>query len=149
MNTSNAAPATPSSGLATDYSPNPPPPTNTSATPFVIDVRNAVDLTGTANLNYNPSTPGIPSPSYLMMNIMGTGTALNLAGQAQLNGTINVPNGDAELGGSGSTGTLFGSILAKEINDHGGYPVHYDLSAKTLSGQMFSAEVVSVTRPKY
>lgn len=149
LNTSNAAPATPSAGAASDYSPNPPAPTNSSATPFVIDVSNAVDMTGMASMNYNPSTPGVPSPSYLVMNVMGTGTSLSLSGQAQLSGTINVPNGTASLGGSGSSGTLFGSILAKNINDHGGYPVHYDISARTLSGQLFSAQVVSVTRPKF
>lgn len=146
LNTSHQAPATP---IATnDYSANPPAPTSATATAFVIDVRNSVDMTGQSTMNYNSATPGIPSPSYLMMNVMGTGNALNLSGQARLSGTINVPNGDADLGGSGSSGAFFGSILGKNIRDHGNYPVHYDLSAKTLSGQMFTAQVVSVTRPK-
>lgn len=149
FNTSNAAPATPSGGGAGAYSPNPAPPTNATATPFVIHVKNAVDLTGQASMNYNSATPGVPSPSYLMMNIMGTGTALNLAGQARLSGTMVVPNGTADVGGSGSSGTFFGSILANNVNVKGNYPVHYDLSAKTLSGQLFTAQVVSVTRPKY
>jgi hypothetical protein len=148
LNTSYTAPATPSAGGASAYDPNPPVPTSATATPFVIHVRNAVDLGGTSSMNYNPSTPGIPSPSYLMMNVLGSGTALTLSGQAQLSATINVPNGTASLGGSGSTGALFGSILAKSIDDHGSYPVHYDISAKTLSGQLFTAQVVSVTRPK-
>ncbi len=149
LNTSNTAPATPIAGGAGAYSPDAPAPTNATATPFVIHVQNAVDMTGQASMNYNPATPGIPSPSYLMMNIMGTGTALDLAGQAKLSATLNVPNGEASLGGAGASGTLFGSILANSITDHGGYPVHYDLSAKTLSGQMFTAQVVSVTRPKF
>jgi Tfp pilus assembly protein PilX len=149
LNTSYAAPPTPSSGGAGAYSPNPPPPTNATATPFVIHVRHAVDLGGTATLNYNPATPGIPSPSYLMMNVLGTGAALTLSGQAQLGATLNVPNGTASLGGSGSSGAMFGSILAKNIEDRGNYPVHYDLSARSLSGQLFTAQVVSVTRPKF
>jgi Tfp pilus assembly protein PilX len=148
INTSNQAPTTPSPGPP-DYDPKAPAPTNSTATAFVIDVRNSVSLTGTANMNYNPSTPGIPSPNYLMMNIMGTGTALSLSGQARLAGMINVPNGDASLGGGGSTGTFFGAILANNITDHGNYPVHYDLNMKTQSGQMFTAQVVSVTRPKF
>jgi len=148
INTSNQAPATPFPGPP-DYNPNPPPPTTATATAFVIDVRNSVDMTGQANMNYNPTTPGIPSPNYLMMNIMGTGDALNLAGQARLAGMINVPNGNADLGGSGSSGTFFGSILANNIRDHGNYPVHYDLNMKTQSGKMFTAQVVSVTRPKF
>jgi hypothetical protein len=148
LNTSYAAPATPNSGGASAYSSDPPVPTSATATPFVIDVRNAVDLGGTSSMNYNSATPGVPSPSYLMMNILGTGTALSLSGQAQLSGTLNVPHGTATLGGAGSSGALFGSILAKSIDDHGHYPVHYDISAKTLSGQLFTAQVVSVTRPK-
>ena len=148
LHTSYAAPATPSAGGAGAYTPDPPVPTSATAAPFVIHVRNAVDLGGTSSMNYNPSTPGIPSPSYLMMNVLGSGAALTLSGQAQLSATINVPNGTASLGGSGSSGALFGSILAKNIDDHGNYPVHYDISAKTLSGQMFTAQVVSVTRPK-
>jgi hypothetical protein len=148
LNTSHAAPATPSGGGVSAYTPNAPPPTNTTATPFVIHVRMAVDLGGTSTMNYNSATPGIPSPSYLMMNVLGTGAALTLSGQAQLSATINVPNGTASLGGSGSGGAMFGSILAKNVDDHGNYPVHYDISARSLSGQMFNAQVVSVTRPK-
>ena len=151
INTSYQAPAEPGSGpigSTPSYSPTPPSPTSANATALVIDVRNSIDMTGQANMNYNPSTPGVPSPDYLRMNVMGTGTAVSLAGQAQLSAMISAPNGDASLGGSGSSGTFFGSILANNINDHGGYPVHYDLSSRTESGQMFTAQVVSVTRPK-
>ncbi len=135
-------------GSTPSYSPTPPSPTSANATAFVIDVRNSIDMTGQANMNYNPSSPGVPSPDYLRMNVMGTGTAVNLAGQAQLSAMINAPNGDASLGGAGSSGTFFGAILASNINDHGGYPVHYDLNSRTVSGQLFTAQVVSVTRPK-
>jgi Tfp pilus assembly protein PilX len=151
INTSYQAPSEPGSGPDTStpsFSDTPPAPTSSTATPFVIDVKGSVNMGGQSNMNYNSSTPGIPSPSYLTMNIMGTGTALSLSGQSQLGAVINIPNGDASLGGSGSSGTLFGSILANNINDHGNYPLHYDLSMRTISGQMFTAQVVSVTRPK-
>lgn len=151
INATYAAPSEPGSGpsgTTPDFSATPPAPTSATATPFVIDVKGAVSMTGQANMNFNSTTPGIPSPNYLTMNIMGTGTALSLSGQSQLGAVINIPNGDASVGGSGSTGSLFGSILANNINDHGNYPLHYDLSMRTISGQMFTAQVVSVTRPK-
>jgi hypothetical protein len=151
INTTYQAPDEPGSGpiaSTPSYSPTPPSPTSANATAFVFDVRNSIDLTGQANLNYNPSSPGVPSPDYLRMNVMGTGTAVSLSGQAQLSAMINAPNGDASLGGAGSSGTFFGAILANNINDHGGYPVHYDLNSRTVSGQLFTAQIVSVTRPK-
>ena len=111
---------------------------------------NAVDIGGgTANLNYNSTSPGVPSPAYMTLNIMGTGSALNLSGQADLAGTVNVPNGNADLGGSGASGIFFGSILANNISDHGNYPIHYDLAARNASGQMFVPQIVSMTRPKF
>jgi len=147
VNTSNQAPATPATG---SYDPNPPAPTAATASAFVIDVAGSVDLSGGhVIMNYNSLTPGIPSPDYLVMNIMGTGTALNIGGQAQVAGMINIPNGNASLTGSGGNGSFFGAILANSITDSGGYPVHYDLNSRTISGQMFTAQVVSVTRPKY
>ena len=152
INTSYQAPDEPGSGPSgstASYSPNPPPPTNANATAFVIDVRNSIDMGGQSNMNYNPATPGVPSPDYLRMNVMGTGTAVSLSGQAQLSAMISAPNGDADLAGSGSGGAFFGSILANNITDHGNYPVHYDLNMRTVSGQLFTAQVVSVTRPKY
>jgi hypothetical protein len=85
----------------------------------------------------------------MTLNVMGTGTAVNLAGQAQLSGTVNAPNGDASLGGSGASGTFFGSIVANNIADKGNYPLHYDLAAKNMSGQIFVPQVVSMTRPKF
>ena len=150
INTSNVGPSFPTGGAAMNYSPSPsPPPSNTAAPAFVMDVFTSVSLGGQTNLNYNAATPGVPSPMFLTVNIMGTGTALSMKGQAQLDGTINIPNGDASLGGSGASGAMFGSILAKNIDDGGNYPVHYDVSAKSLSGQLFISQVVSVTRPKY
>jgi hypothetical protein len=71
-----------------------------------------------------------------------------LKGQAQLAGIISIPNGDATLGGSGAAGAFFGAILAENVTDGGNYPVHYDLAMQTVSGQLFQAQVLSVTRPK-
>ena len=148
INTSYAAPTYPAAASNT-FNPNSLAPTAATATPLVLDIKNDLSIVGgTANMNYNASTPGIPSPSYLTINIQGTGTALSLKGQAQLNGMINVPNGDATLGGSGASGAFFGAILAKNVTDGGNYPVHYDLAMQKVSGQMFQAQILSVTRPK-
>jgi Tfp pilus assembly protein PilX len=62
INTSYAAPATPIGGGNT-FDPNSPAPTSATATPFVLDIANDLSIVGgAANMNYNPSTPGIPSP---------------------------------------------------------------------------------------
>ncbi len=150
FNTSNVGPTYPTGSGAMNYTPNPSPPLSDANAPgFVMDVYTSVTIGGQSNLNCNPATPGIPSPMFLTINIEGTGTALTLQGQGELNGTINIPNGNASLGGGGSTGVMFGSILAKNISNGGHYPVHYDISASRISGQLFTAQVVSVTRPKY
>ncbi len=119
----------------------------------VFDVGNNVAIGGQGNLNYNPATPGTPSPDLLRMNILGpAGTSgsctLDLTGQAQLGAIISVPNGNACLSGSGSGGVFFGAILANSLTDSGNYAVHYDLSARTQSGKLFPIQLVSVTRPK-
>jgi Tfp pilus assembly protein PilX len=148
IRTSNQAPAYPPAADNT-YTPMAPAPTPTTASAFVLDVAGNVNMGGTSSMNYNPATPGVPSPAYLTMNVMGTGSpALDLTGQSQLAGMITVPNGDVRLAGSGTGGTFFGSILANNITDNGNYPVHYDLSMKNMSGQLYKAQVVSVTRPK-
>jgi hypothetical protein len=150
LNTSNVGPSFPAVGGT--FNPNPVPSpvlSNTAAPAFVMDVFSTVNLGGQANLNVNPLTPGVPSPMFLTLNIEGTGTALSMTGQALIDGTINIPNGDASLGGSGASGALYGSILAQNISDGGNYPVHYDIAAKNLSGQVFTTQVVSSTRPTY
>ncbi len=150
FNTSNVGPTFPTGNTPMIFTPNPSPALSDANAPgFVMDVYTSVTIGGQSNLNCNPATPGVPSPMFLTLNIEGTGTALTLQGQGELNGTINIPNGNATLGGAGSTGVMFGSILAKNISNGGHYPVHYDISARTISGQLFTAQVVSVTRPKY
>jgi len=146
INLSSTAPTTPANTSAGTFNPNSPPNVSSS---LVLDVADHVNLGGTSTFNYSTATPGVPSPDFLKINILGTSsTALDLTGQSKLSAMVTVPNGGARLAGSGAGGAFFGAILANNIDDRGNYPVHYDLSMRTQSGQMFTAQVVSVTRPK-
>jgi hypothetical protein len=146
INLSSTAPTTPANTSVGTFNPNSPPNVNSS---LVLDVADHVNLGGTSTFNYSTATPGVPSPDFLKINILGTSsTALDLTGQSKLGAMVTVPNGGARLAGSGAGGAFFGAILANNIDVRGNYPVHYDLSMRTQSGQMFTAQVVSVSRPK-
>lgn len=144
----------PPTTTAGSYDPNPynaptnlPQPTASNAPAFVIDVANSVTMGGQSLMNYNSTNPGQPPPDYLLMNIQGSGNALTMTGQAQLNALVTIPNGSATLGGSGASGAFFGSILAQNVTDKGNYAVHYDVASKNTSGEEFASQVMSVTRP--
>jgi hypothetical protein len=145
INTSSQPPAEPATVVAgTSFNPNSPAPT--SGSPLVLDLAGNLSLGGTADMNYNPATPGAPSPDYLRMYIEGP--QVTLTGQAQLSAVITAPDSTVSLGGSGASGAFFGSILGGVIKDSGGYPVHYDMAAKTDSGALFTSRIIDVTRPK-
>lgn len=153
VNLSASAPTTPLTKVnAADPGFNPNPPANTNSA-VVLDVGNNVALGGTSSLNYNSAAPGTPAPDYLRINIMGTDAgpsvwALDLTGQSKLSAIVSVPNGGAQLTGSGAGGSFFGAIIAKDVRNNGNYAVHYDLASKVQSGKLFSTQVVSITRPK-
>ena len=131
-------------GLA-DIKAAPPPTANTA---LVLDIATTMTLSGQAITNV--SAPGNPPPEFTVINIMGTGTALSMGGNSQLSALINIPNGDAVIGGGGASGAFYGSIMAQNVTLNGGVAVHYDLSAKTLSGSLSGAKVLmSHTRPKF
>ena len=128
-----------------DIQATPPPTANTA---LVLDVATTMTLSGQAISNV--SAPGNPPPEFTVINIMGTGTALTMGGNTQLSALINIPNGDAVLGGGGSSGAFYGSIMAQNVTSNGGVAIHYDLSAKALSGSLSGAKILmSYTRPKF
>lgn len=145
--TATGAPPTPTSGSFDPNAAHAFPPTATNAPALILDVATTFSMGGQSALNYNTTNPGVPPPDYLLINVDGTGNALSLSGQAELNALVTVPNGNATLAGSGAGGTFFGSILAQSVTDSGNYAVHYDVSSKTASGQMFASQVMSTTRP--
>lgn len=159
INFSNSAPTTPSSGAYSQTTSPPNAPLNTDSG-FVVDVGDNLIVGGQASLNYSIAAPGVPSPDYLRMNVLGkegagsTGScaggsnAVDLGGQGALSSVITAPNGSAKLAGSGAGGVFFGSILALNILDCGNYSVHYDLSMRVQSGKLYPTRVVSATRPK-
>ena len=121
-------------------------PTLTANTALVLDIATSMTLEGQAISNV--SAPGSPPPEFTVINIMGTGTALSMGGNAQLSALVNVPNGDAVVGGS--NGAFYGSIMAQNVTTNGGVAIHYDVSLKTLSGTLSGAKIlISYTRPRF
>lgn len=147
INLMGQAPATPANTGVGTYNPNLPLNVNSA---LVLDIGTTASIGGVAQMNFNPGSPGVPSPDYLKLNIMGSASpTLNMTGQAALSAMITVPNGDVVLAGSGAGGVFFGSILASKVADKGNYAVHYDLSMKNESGLMYSPKLVTITRPMY
>ena len=128
-------------GLA-DIQAAPPPTANTA---MVLNIATTMTLSGQAITNV--SAPGDPPPHFTVINIMGTGTALTMGGNTQLSALINIPNGDAVIGGGGASGAFYGSIMAQHVTLNGGGAVHYDVSSKTLSGSLSGAKILMSYTP--
>jgi hypothetical protein len=77
-----------------------------------------------------------------------SGTSVTLTGQANLKAVVTAL-GEAKLGGSGSGGAFYGSIIAGAITDAGNYSVHYDQSMKVLSGKLTPMAIRNYNRPKH
>ena len=71
-----------------------------------------------------------------------------LSGQANLKAIVTAL-GEAKLGGGGSGGAFYGSILAGAITDAGTYAVHYDQSMQVLSGKLMPMSIRNYNRPKF
>ncbi len=150
INFSYAAPATPADNSGGPFNPMSPP-NQTSA--FVVDLGNNLNIGGQATLDCpsGSACTGVPQPDYLKFNVLGldgSKPVVNLGGQAQLSAQITAPYGTANLSGSGAGGVFFGSILANNIVDSGGYAIHYDINMSKESGKLYPARVVSITRPQ-
>ncbi len=59
------------------------------------------------------------------------------------------PNATVDLGGGGSSGYFVGGIRALNVNDHGGFPVHYDIQLNRVEGTLGQVLVSSYTRIKH
>ena len=116
-------------------------PTLTANTALVLDIATSMTLEGQAISNV--SAPGSPPPEFTVINIMGTGTALSMGGNAQLSALVNVPNGDAVVGGS--NGAFYGSIMAQNVTTNGGVAIIMVLLAVLVLSAL-TAAIVFTTR---
>ena len=124
-------------------------PTTTAPVSLTLNVAKTVSLAGQAITNVQG--PGDPPPDSLVLNVHNmedADPAFRLQGNAAISALINV-NGNANIGGGGSSGALYGSIIADEITASGGVAIHFDQAAKVLSGDMTSTRILSYHRPKY
>ena len=98
-------------------------PTITAPVALTINLAKTLSLAGQAITNVQG--PGDPPPDSLLLNIHNmedADPAFRLQGNAAISALINV-NGNANIGGGGSSGALYGSIIADEITASGGKAV--------------------------
>jgi hypothetical protein len=87
------------------------------------------------------------APEYVTINYAGTNT-VDITGNGALCATINAPNATVALKGSGTGGYMIGSIQARDIDDQGGYPVHYDINLGRVGGFMGVPVTTAYNRKK-
>jgi hypothetical protein len=96
--------------------------------------------------------PATAKATALVINVYNsgsnTGDSVTLTGQANLKAMVTAL-GDAKLGGGGSGGAFYGSMLAGSITDMGTYSVHYDQALQVISGKMMPMAIRNYNRPKY
>jgi hypothetical protein len=110
----------------------------------VLNVKTSFSIGG--NGISNGITSSIP-PECVQINYAGT-NAVTINGNGAVSAVINAPNGDVTLGGGGSGGYMVGSIQAKNVNVHGGYPVHYDINLSRVGGFMGVMVTTAYNRKK-
>lgn len=74
------------------------------------------------------------APESCQINFAGTAAALG--GNGAMTAVLVAPQADVDLGGGGANGYMVGSIRARNINMHGGYPLHYDVQLSRCGGTM-------------
>jgi len=101
--------------------------------------------------------PGVVQPTTakattLVINVYNSGsnsgTSVTLLGQANLKAIVTAL-GEAVLGGGGTGGAFYGSLLAGSVTDGGTYSVHYDQSMQVLSGKLMPMSIRNYNRPRY
>ena len=95
--------------------------------------------------------PGNPPPDSLVLNVHNMDDfdpAFSVQGNGQISALINV-NGNAIVVVVGSSGAVYGGIIADTITSNSGVAIHFDQAAKVLSGDMTSTRILSYHRPKY
>lgn len=108
----------------------------------VLNVRSSLSITGQGVAN-----PLTTSPEALQINYAGT-SAVSIGGNGGISAIISAPNATVNLGGAGSKGYLVGAVQAGNINDLGGYPVHYDLQLGRAEGTLSPVIITSYARIK-
>jgi len=96
--------------------------------------------------------PSAAPPAALSINVynqgVNTGTSVRLNGQANLKAVVTAL-GDATLGGGGTGGAFYGSLIAGSVTDAGTYSVHYDQSLQVASGKLMPMTIRNYNRPKF
>jgi hypothetical protein len=110
----------------------------------VLNVKSSFSIGG--NGISNGITSSIP-PECVQIQYAGT-DPVTINGNGAVSAVINAPNADVTMGGGGSGGYMVGSIQAKNVNVHGGYPVHYDVQLSRVGGVMGVPVTTAYNRKK-
>lgn len=98
-------------------------------------VADDLSMTGNGIMNLPASASDSPLPEKVL--IYGTGAAgagqlFKLAGNAAMAAGIYAPNAAIELKGGGSSGVMYGSVVAEQIKITGNYEFRYDIRMKEI-----------------
>ena len=107
----------------------------------VWNVKSTLDLHGNGISNSLNN-----APESCQINFAGTSAAIG--GNGAMTAVITAPQADVTLGGGGANGYIVGSIKAKNIDMHGGYPLHYDVQLSRCGGTMGTMVTTAYNRRK-
>jgi Tfp pilus assembly protein PilV len=110
----------------------------------VLNIKTTFSMAGKGISNGNASS--IP-PEYVTINYAGTNN-VDITGNGALCAVINAPDATVTLKGSGTGGYMIGAIQANNIDDQGGYPVHYDIQLGRVGGTMGVPVTTAYNRKK-
>jgi hypothetical protein len=110
----------------------------------VLNVQSSMSIYGNGVTNGISGVVDIP-PAAVQINYAGT-SGVSIGGNGAISALVNAPNADVTLGGGGSKGYFVGAIQANTVDDHGGYPVHYDLQLNRLGGSVGTMAISSYSR---
>lgn len=94
-----------------------------------------VDIGGNGIMNGGSTNATANQP--INLQIWGTGTAaqtMAIKGNGVFSGVVYAPNASVSMNGGGSSGSVMGSIVAKDITITGGGNFHYDESLANFGG---------------
>jgi Tfp pilus assembly protein PilX len=111
----------------------------------VLNIKSDFKMAG--NGISNGISSSIP-PECVKINYAGTNTA-SITGNGALCAVINAPDATVTLKGGGTGGYMIGAIQAKNIDDQGGFPVHYDVQLGRVGGNMGVPVTTAYNRKKY
>ena len=97
-----------------------------------------LDVTGNGMVNLPAISSNSPKPNKILVYgtaSSGSGQTFKLAGNGSLAAGIYAPNAEVQLKGGGSSGEMFGAVVAEDIKINGNYAFHYDVRMREITDE--------------